>query len=72
MPRLLGLGASKIYRQVKGIPINQISRLKEMKLFGNYWKRKYLSEIFETINAAGVLQVPLVIMMMMIMEFQFM
>jgi hypothetical protein len=43
-----------------------------MKLFGNYWKRKYLSEIFETINAAGVLQVPLVIMMMMIMEFQFM
>jgi hypothetical protein len=35
MPRLLGLAqASKIYRQVKEYPINQISRLKEMKLQG--------------------------------------
>jgi hypothetical protein len=42
MPRLLGLAqASKIYRQVKGIPKSN-SRLKEMKLLGNYWKRKYL------------------------------
>jgi TPP-dependent pyruvate/acetoin dehydrogenase alpha subunit len=33
-----------------------------MKLLGNYWKRKYSEGLFfETINAAGVLQVPLVI-----------
>jgi hypothetical protein len=61
MPRLLGLAqASKIYRQVKGNPINQISRLKEMKLLGELLSTSE-GLFFETINAAGVLQVPLVI-----------
>jgi TPP-dependent pyruvate/acetoin dehydrogenase alpha subunit len=63
MPRLLGLAqASKIYRQVKEYPINQISRLKEMKLQGTIGNTSTSEGLFfETINAAGVLQVPLVV-----------
>jgi hypothetical protein len=35
----------KIYRQVKGIP-NKSNFSVEMKLLGNYWKRKYLRIVF--------------------------
>jgi hypothetical protein len=62
MPRLLGLAqASKIYRQVKGIPINQISVEGNEIVWELLETQVPLRDFFETINAAGVLQVPLVI-----------
>ena len=63
MPRLLGLAqASKIYRQVKGIPnaANFSNEGNEIAwgTIGNASTSEGL--FFETINAAGVLQVPMV------------
>jgi pyruvate/2-oxoglutarate/acetoin dehydrogenase E1 component/TPP-dependent pyruvate/acetoin dehydrogenase alpha subunit len=64
MPRLLGLAqASKIYRQVKGIPnkANFSNEGNEVAwgTIGNASTSEGL--FFETINAAGVLQVPMII-----------
>jgi pyruvate/2-oxoglutarate/acetoin dehydrogenase E1 component/TPP-dependent pyruvate/acetoin dehydrogenase alpha subunit len=64
MPRLLGLAqASKIYRQVKGIPntANFSNEGNEIAwgTIGNASTSEGL--FFETINAAGVLQVPMII-----------
>ena len=64
MPRLLGLAqASKIYRQVKGIP-NKVNFSNEGNeiAWGTIGNASTSEGVFfETINAAGVLQVPLVI-----------
>jgi TPP-dependent pyruvate/acetoin dehydrogenase alpha subunit len=62
MPRLLGLAqASKIYRQVKGIP-NKSNFSVEGKIAWELLETSTSEGLFfETINAAGVLQVPLVI-----------
>ncbi|MDX1326323.1 MAG: thiamine pyrophosphate-dependent dehydrogenase E1 component subunit alpha, partial [Arenibacter sp.] len=63
MPRLLGLAqASKIYRNVKGINSDQFSVNGNEVAWGTIGNAS-TSEgaFFETINAAGVLQVPMVI-----------
>ncbi|GGW32062.1 alpha-ketoacid dehydrogenase subunit alpha/beta [Arenibacter certesii] len=63
MPRLLGLAqASKIYRNVKGIDSEKFSKNGNEVAWGTIGNAS-TSEgaFFETINAAGVLQVPMVI-----------
>lgn len=63
MPRLLGLAqASKIYRNVKGIKSEKFSKNGNEIAWGTIGNAS-TSEgaFFETINAAGVLQVPMVI-----------
>ncbi|NGY38810.1 transketolase [Flavobacterium sp. XN-5] len=64
MPRLLGLAqASKIYRQVKGIPNKANFSVEGNEIAWGTIGNASTSEglFFETINAAGVLQVPMVI-----------
>ena len=64
MPRLLGVAqASKIYRQVKGIPNKANFSNEGNEIAWGTIGNASTSEgvFFETINAAGVLQVPLVI-----------
>jgi len=63
MPRLLGLAqASKIYRQVKGIDTNNFSDKGNEVAWGTIGNASTSEGLFfETINAAGVLQVPMVI-----------
>lgn len=63
MPRLLGLAqASKIYRQVKGIDTTNFSKLGNEVAWGTIGNASTSEGLFfETINAAGVLQVPMVI-----------
>lgn len=63
MPRLLGLAqASKIYRQVKGIPNADNFSINGNEIAWGTIGNASTSEglFFETINAAGVLQVPMV------------
>ncbi|TRX35691.1 alpha-ketoacid dehydrogenase subunit alpha/beta [Flavobacterium restrictum] len=63
MPRLLGLAqASKIYRQVTGIPNTQNFTQNGNEIAWGTIGNASTSEgiFFETINAAGVLQVPLI------------
>lgn len=63
MPRLLGLAqASKIYRQVSGIPNKANFSIDGNEIAWGTIGNASTSEgvFFETINAAGVLQVPLV------------
>jgi pyruvate/2-oxoglutarate/acetoin dehydrogenase E1 component len=63
MPRLLGLAqASKIYRQVKGIPNAENFSIDGNEIAWGTIGNASTSEglFFETINAAGVLQVPMV------------
>ncbi|SEA27269.1 Pyruvate/2-oxoglutarate/acetoin dehydrogenase complex, dehydrogenase (E1) component [Flavobacterium gillisiae] len=64
MPRLLGLAqASKIYRQVKGIPNKDNFSNEGNEIAWGTIGNASTSEglFFETINAAGVLQVPMII-----------
>ena len=63
MPRLLGLAqASKIYRQVKGIDTTGLSVNGNEVAWGTIGNASTSEGLFfETINAAGVLQVPMVI-----------
>ncbi|WP_034040037.1 alpha-ketoacid dehydrogenase subunit alpha/beta [Wocania ichthyoenteri] len=63
MPRLLGLAqASKIFRQVKGIDSNKFSNNGNEVAWGTIGNASTSEGLFfETINAAGVLQVPMVI-----------
>ncbi len=63
MPRLLGLAqASKIFRQVKGINTNNFSKNGNEVAWGTIGNASTSEGLFfETINAAGVLQVPMVI-----------
>ncbi|MEZ4796152.1 MAG: thiamine pyrophosphate-dependent enzyme [Flavobacteriaceae bacterium] len=63
MPRLLGLAqASKIYRNVKGIDTTNFSENGNEVAWGTIGNASTSEGIFfETINAAGVLQVPMVI-----------
>ena len=63
MPRLLGLAqASKIYRQVKGIDTTKFSVEGNEVAWGTIGNASTSEGLFfETINAAGVLQVPMVI-----------
>jgi pyruvate/2-oxoglutarate/acetoin dehydrogenase E1 component/TPP-dependent pyruvate/acetoin dehydrogenase alpha subunit len=63
MPRLLGLAqASKIYRNVKGINTANFSENGNEIAWGTIGNASTSEGIFfETINAAGVLQVPMVI-----------
>lgn len=63
MPRLLGLAqASKIFRQVKGINTNKFSNNGNEVAWGTIGNASTSEGLFfETINAAGVLQVPMVI-----------
>lgn len=63
MPRLLGLAqASKIYRQVKGIDSQNFSVEGNEIAWGTIGNASTSEGLFfETINAAGVLQVPMVI-----------
>ncbi|WP_040250358.1 alpha-ketoacid dehydrogenase subunit alpha/beta [Psychroserpens mesophilus] len=63
MPRLLGLAqASKIYRQVKGIDAANFSKNGNEIAWGTIGNASTSEGLFfETINAAGVLQVPMVI-----------
>lgn len=63
MPRLLGLAqASKIYRQVKGIDTTNFSDKGNEVAWGTIGNASTSEGLFfETINAAGVLQVPMVI-----------
>jgi len=63
MPRLLGLAqASKIYRNVKGINTNKFSNNGNEIAWGTIGNASTSEGLFfETINAAGVLQVPMVI-----------
>lgn len=63
MPRLLGLAqASKIYRNVKGIDTTNFSENGNEIAWGTIGNASTSEGIFfETINAAGVLQVPMVI-----------
>ncbi|RED49283.1 alpha-ketoacid dehydrogenase subunit alpha/beta [Seonamhaeicola aphaedonensis] len=63
MPRLLGLAqASKIYRKVKGIKSNNFSVNGNEVAWGTIGNASTSEGLFfETINAAGVLQVPMVI-----------
>ncbi len=62
MPRLLGLAqASKIYRQVKGIDTTNFSNDGHEVAWGTIGNASTSEGLFfETINAAGVLQVPMV------------
>ena len=63
MPRLLGLAqASKIYREVKGIDTTNFSKSGNEIAWGTIGNASTSEGLFfETINAAGVLQVPMVI-----------
>ena len=63
MPRLLGLAqASKIYRNVKGIDTTNFSDKGNEVAWGTIGNASTSEGLFfETINAAGVLQVPMVI-----------
>ncbi len=63
MPRLLGLAqASKIYRNVKGIDTTNFSDKGSEVAWGTIGNASTSEGLFfETINAAGVLQVPMVI-----------
>ncbi|NQX85969.1 MAG: transketolase [Flavobacteriaceae bacterium] len=63
MPRLLGLAqASKIYRNVKGIKTTNFSENGNEVAWGTIGNASTSEGLFfETINAAGVLQVPMVI-----------
>ncbi|GGW61150.1 pyruvate/2-oxoglutarate/acetoin dehydrogenase E1 component [Winogradskyella epiphytica] len=63
MPRLLGLAqASKIYRKVKGIDTTNFSKEGNEIAWGTIGNASTSEGLFfETINAAGVLQVPMVI-----------
>ncbi|WOD43461.1 alpha-ketoacid dehydrogenase subunit alpha/beta [Hwangdonia lutea] len=63
MPRLLGLAqASKIFRQVKGIDTTLFSNSGNEVAWGTIGNASTSEGLFfETINAAGVLQVPMVI-----------
>lgn len=63
MPRLLGLAqASKIYRNVKGIYTAKFSNKGNEVAWGTIGNASTSEGLFfETINAAGVLQVPMVI-----------
>lgn len=63
MPRLLGLAqASKIYRKVKGIDTTNFSEKGNEIAWGTIGNASTSEGVFfETINAAGVLQVPMVI-----------
>lgn len=63
MPRLLGLAqASKIYRHVKGIDTTNFSVKGNEVAWGTIGNASTSEGLFfETINAAGVLQVPMVI-----------
>ena len=64
MPRLLGLAqASKIYRQVKGIPNKANFSVDGNEVAWGTIGNASTSEglFFETINAAGVLQVPMIV-----------
>ena len=63
MPRLLGLAqASKIYRQVDGIDTTNFSKQGNEIAWGTIGNASTSEGLFfETINAAGVLQVPMVI-----------
>ena len=63
MPRLLGLAqASKIYRQVEGIDTTNFSNSGNEIAWGTIGNASTSEGLFfETINAAGVLQVPMVI-----------
>ena len=64
MPRLLGLAqASKIYRQVPGIPNKENFSIDGNEVAWGTIGNASTSEglFFETINAAGVLQVPMVV-----------
>lgn len=63
MPRLLGLAqASKIYRNVKGIDTTNFSNKGNEIAWGTIGNASTSEGLFfETINAAGVLQVPMVI-----------
>ncbi|MBT8278162.1 MAG: transketolase [Bacteroidia bacterium] len=63
MPRLLGLAqASKIYRHVKGIDTTKFSNNGNEIAWGTIGNASTSEGLFfETINAAGVLQVPMVI-----------
>ncbi len=63
MPRLLGLAqASKIYRNVKGIDTTNFSENGNEVAWGTIGNASTSEGLFfETINAAGVLQVPMVI-----------
>ncbi|QWX85096.1 transketolase [Cellulophaga sp. HaHaR_3_176] len=63
MPRLLGLAqASKIYRNVKGIDATKFSNNGNEVAWGTIGNASTSEgHFFETINAAGVLQVPMVI-----------
>ncbi|WP_369764855.1 thiamine pyrophosphate-dependent enzyme [Flavobacterium sp. WC2429] len=64
MPRLLGLAqASKIYRQVPGIPNKENFSIDGNEVAWGTIGNASTSEglFFETINAAGVLQVPMIV-----------
>ncbi|WP_456442750.1 alpha-ketoacid dehydrogenase subunit alpha/beta [Psychroserpens sp.] len=63
MPRLLGLAqASKIYRNVEGIDTTNFSKKGNEIAWGTIGNASTSEGLFfETINAAGVLQVPMVI-----------
>ncbi len=63
MPRLLGLAqASKIYRNVNGIDTTKFSKQGNEIAWGTIGNASTSEGLFfETINAAGVLQVPMVI-----------
>lgn len=63
MPRLLGLAqASKIYREVDGIDTTNFSKSGNEIAWGTIGNASTSEGLFfETINAAGVLQVPMVI-----------
>ncbi|WP_411895588.1 thiamine pyrophosphate-dependent enzyme [Winogradskyella sp. A2] len=63
MPRLLGLAqASKIYRNVKGIDTTNFSNQGNEVAWGTIGNASTSEGLFfETVNAAGVLQVPMVI-----------
>ncbi|OEK08360.1 transketolase [Flavivirga aquatica] len=63
MPRLLGLAqASKIFREVKGINTEKFSKNGNEIAWGTIGNASTSEGLFfETINAAGVLQVPMVI-----------
>jgi len=63
MPRLLGLAqASKIYRNVKGIDTTHFSKEGNEVAWGTIGNASTSEGLFfETINAAGVLQVPMVV-----------
>ncbi len=63
MPRLLGLAqASKIYREVEGIDTTKFSKNGNEVAWGTIGNASTSEgHFFETINAAGVLQVPMVV-----------